>query len=529
LALLSETAAILLSLASGDSARGRAAIVISRNMAMSLIRVAAVAVVALALPAYLTHRLPVDRYAAWVLILQLGAYVSYLDFGIQTGVSKFVAEHSARGDRMGAGSKASSGLALMLLAGCLGLLLTPILAWRVPALFAGMSSTLFKEVRISIILVGFSLSLSLVCSIYSAVLLGLQRYGLPVAISVANRIGFSIVVIAIVARGGGLIAMSIGVVLVNISTGIAQVLAWRYYAYHIPISLVSIKAASVRRMAIYCFYQSIWTAGMLCVSGLDIVIVGHYDYSQTAYYAIAALPISFLSAVLASILGPVMPAASAMSARHSPSEMGRVLIKLTRYSTVILLLTCLSAIVLGFPLLRIWVGREFAIQVLPYLRLLMIANVIRNLCAPYATMICATGRQKAAVIAAIAEAVVNLGCSIALARRYGAIGVAAGTLIGSFVSIVLHITVTMRRAHQSIAVSRSAFFREGLLQPMVIAIPSFLLLDNWWRTATLDPPSAILWLTSTVALAWLLAINRSDRTNLLALGRRFCQILPGSP
>jgi hypothetical protein len=45
--------------------------------------VAAVSVIALALPAYLIHHLPVQTYTAWVLIIQLGAYVFYLDVGIQ--------------------------------------------------------------------------------------------------------------------------------------------------------------------------------------------------------------------------------------------------------------------------------------------------------------------------------------------------------------------------------------------------------------------------------------------------------------
>jgi hypothetical protein len=35
--------------------------------------------VALVLPAYLTHHIPATTYGAWILILQLGAYVSFLD------------------------------------------------------------------------------------------------------------------------------------------------------------------------------------------------------------------------------------------------------------------------------------------------------------------------------------------------------------------------------------------------------------------------------------------------------------------
>ena len=50
--------------------------VVLKNIGANFARVAAVSAVAIVLPSYLTHHLPVEIYAAWVLIIQLGAYVS---------------------------------------------------------------------------------------------------------------------------------------------------------------------------------------------------------------------------------------------------------------------------------------------------------------------------------------------------------------------------------------------------------------------------------------------------------------------
>src|SRR5205085_6614025 len=111
------------------------ATVVFRNISANLARAAAVSAVAILLPAYLTHHLPVKVYAAWVLIIQLGAYVSYFDLGIQTGVSKFVAEHDAKGEHLEAGRYASAGLFLMLLAALLGCAVTLALSWQIPRLF----------------------------------------------------------------------------------------------------------------------------------------------------------------------------------------------------------------------------------------------------------------------------------------------------------------------------------------------------------------------------------------------------------
>ena len=142
---------------------------LSRNVAFSLARVAANSLIALVLPAYLTHHLSVDIYGAWVLILQLGAFVSFLDLGIQTAVAKFVAEHDAKGDEVEAGRYASAGLAIMTASGLLGIVLTLGLAWQVPRLFHKMPAALYHDVRISVVLVGASLSFGLVCSVFSAI------------------------------------------------------------------------------------------------------------------------------------------------------------------------------------------------------------------------------------------------------------------------------------------------------------------------------------------------------------------------
>lgn len=492
---------------------------ISRNIAASLARVAVVALVALVLPAYLTHHLPVTTYAAWVLILQLGAYVSYLDLGIQTGVSKFVAEYDARGDALGAGRYASAGLILMILAGMLGVLLTSVLAWQVPRLFRAMPANLYHEVRITALLIGFSLSFGLVCAVYSAVFLGLQRFAIPMTISIVNRTSYAAIVLAVVALHGNLTAMGTAVAAINVVTGLLQLFAWRTRASNIRVSLRLMDVRILKTVLRYCSLQSILTAAMLCITGLDITIVGHYDYVETAYYSIATLPTSFLLLIISSLVNPLMPAASAMSTQRSASEMGDFLAKITRYSTVILLLTGLPLIVCGFAILRVWVGPVYALHTLRYLRVLVFANVIRNLCAPYATMICATGRQGAVAISAVSEAVVNLSSSIYLASRFGAIGVALGTVLGSFVGVSLHFVISMHLTHETLAVSRLKLFVRGLLRPTVVAIPSLVVLPLWWSISP-SPRMVVIWSLSTLGLAWFGVINKKERSDLLHFSRR---------
>ena len=492
--------------------------IVFRNISANLARAAVVTVVAILLPSYLTHHLPVKVYAAWVLIIELGAYVAYFDLGIQTGISKFVAEHDARGDVSQAGRYASAGLALMLLAATLGVALTLVLAWQIPRLFAGMPANLFPQVRLGVLLVGFSLSFGLVCSVYSAVFLGLQRYWIPTLITISNRVLYAAAIVAAVYAGGNLALMGMAVAVVNVLAGILQFLAWKTSAAHIKVSLGLLDFRILKNVTRYCSLEAISTVAMFCIAGLDIVIVGHFDYVQTAYYSIATLPASFLLLIIASFLSPLMPASSALSTRYSPSEMGRFLARITRYNTIALLLVGLPLIVFAFPILKLWVGAEYASHTVVYLRVLVLANVVRNLCAPYATMTTATGNQKAVIAAAISEAVVNLGSSLYLGWRFGAIGVAIGTMLGSFVSVFVHFAISMRLTRSVISISRRLLLLRGILTPSIVCVPSALVLLAWWPATHLHLVSgmSMLWALCTIVPAYY-CLNREERQNFSRL------------
>ena len=174
------------------------------NSAANITRLGFTSLVSILLPAYLTHHLPVRTYGAWVLILQLSAYVGYLDFGFQAAVAKYIAEYEAKQDYAGCCRCASAGLVITSAAGVLGVLLSLILAWRVPDIFRTMPSSLYHDVRVSVIFVGVSLSASLATSAFAAIFLGLQRYQVPMAIMIISRLLFATVISVAVALHGSL-------------------------------------------------------------------------------------------------------------------------------------------------------------------------------------------------------------------------------------------------------------------------------------------------------------------------------------
>jgi O-antigen/teichoic acid export membrane protein len=504
---------------------------VAGNSAANVTRLAITSLVSIFLPAYLTHHLAQRTYGAWVLILQLSAYVGYLDFGVQTAVSKYIAEYEARHDAAGCGRCASAGLVIMLAAGSLGILLTLVLAWRVPSIFRSMPQSLYHDVRWSVLLVGMSLSVSLLTSVFVAIFMGLQRYRVPMVVTIISRILFAVAICIAVALHSRLAVMAAVAASVNLFTALLQVVSWRKLASHIGVSLRSIDVTMLKQMLKYCAVLALWSACMLLISGLDLTIVGRYSFNETAYYSIANAPTSFILMISSALFGPLLPAASALSVLRNPAQMGGVLLRSTRYAVIVLFLTGLPFLVAGYFILRIWVGPVYALHSFPLLRILVLANIIRSSCSPYATMVVATSRQRFATASPVTEGIVNLVSSVWLAQRIGARGVALGTLLGALVGVAVHFGVSMRYTQTTLAISRLELFLKGMLRPAAVAMPSILLLWLWWPLGANSLRLVIScgWTVSTLLLAWFVSLTQGDRDLVARMVSSKLNLLQGVP
>jgi O-antigen/teichoic acid export membrane protein len=181
--------------------------------------------------------------------------------------------------------------------------------------------------------------------------------------------------------------------------------------------------------------------------------------------------------------------------------------------------------VLGaYPLLSLWVGRQYALRSAVYLEILVLGNVVRQLSMPYLASVVATGRQRAATLATVIEACVNLALSVWLVQRIGAVGVAIGTLAAAFIGVGVHLSVSIPRTQATMAIDRLRYSLQGLLRPLLVLAPS-LLLYPFWRQLNMLPAAPIgiaLWATATLAMAWWVVLTAEDRVEI---GRSVARLL----
>jgi O-antigen/teichoic acid export membrane protein len=486
--------------------------------ASNLLRVLLSMLVSLVVPPFLVHRLSTAEYSAWVLILQLSGYVSLLDLGLQTAVGKFIAEHNAVDDFATSSGVLSTSFTILSAAAAIGAGVIAILTWEVPQLFHQMPAVLVGSVQAGLLIVGLSTVFALPFGAFSSAFVGLQEYWFPTMLATLSRVLSAVGLVALVLLHGSLVGFAVLMACFNVATAVMQFIGWRkYLRERVDFSFAYFYRATAVRLVKYGSVLSLWSLSSLLVSGLDIVIVGHYDYSNAGFYAVASAVTNFMLTVVGSIFGPVLPAVSSLQAVSTPKQIGDLLVRVTRYCTVLLCLFGSALLFAAYPLLSLWVGHNYAIRSAQFLEILVLANVVKYLTFPYSLVVVATGRQHLATIAAVSEALVNIVVSILLVKRIGALGVAIGTLVGAFVILGMHLAVSLHYTQPAILIRRSRFALQALLRPLSTLTPSLLLYPFWRRFDMLPANPSLLaaWAVFTLAIAWRIGLTADDRQELI--------------
>jgi O-antigen/teichoic acid export membrane protein len=495
----------------------KAILLFLKNAVANVIRGGAAALVAIVLPPFLTRLMSLGAFNAWTLVLQLSAWVGYLDFGVQTAVGRFVAYANESGDSEQRDRIASTSLAALSAAAILAITGAVLAAFLLPQIFRQMPSALVPEARVALLLVASSLAIGLPASVFNGIFIGQQRNEVPAAIIAGSRTLGAVLQILVVERGGNLPWMGLAVAAVNLSSYLVQYLMYRRLAPTVRLSKRLVSAKAGVELFDYCLSLSVWSFAMLLVTGLDVVLVGYFQFEELAPYAVAATLITFLAGLQDAIFKALISPTAVLHANGNSSDLGRVVITATRYGTFLLLLTGLPLVFGAKSILTLWLGSAYAVRGAHILQLLVVANMIRYSATPYIITLIGAGQQHLVTVTPVLEGVSNLLASLVAGRMFGATGVALGTLFGAVVGISGNFFYNMPRT-AGIAFRISDYLRDGLLRPAICALPLTAYMGVV-QLADMSPTvTRYLWLVcalvATGFLTWSWGLVSSERERL---------------
>jgi O-antigen/teichoic acid export membrane protein len=444
-----------------------------KNAFANLCRGGATALVTLILPPFLTRILSTEAYNTWLLILQLSTYVSLLDFGIQTAVGRYVAHCNELGDKKKRDSIVTNAIGILTFVGLLALVGVAIAAWQLPHIFPSMPILLQNDARLTLLAVGSSLAISLPFNVFGALFIGLQRYDIPAWIIGISRLLSGLFVIVIAQTSHSIVMMGLSMAMANLLTGLWQYLAYRKIAKDINISVRQLSKSTMVEITHYCTGLLVWTVAMFLISGMDTAIIGYFDYKSVVYYTLASSITMFVTGLQSSVLSTILPNAAAISARGDKVKLGNLLVASTRYTTILLIITSLPFLLEGRLVLTWWVGEIYADKTAVLLQLLILAGFIRQLGAPYSTIVVGAGEQRLIILSPLIEGVVNLSLSILLVSKIGVIGVAIGTIMGGLISVISHFFYNLPRT-KCINLSSPYTVLLAIGKPLISLLPVIL-------------------------------------------------------
>jgi O-antigen/teichoic acid export membrane protein len=192
----------------------------------------------------------------------------------------------------------------------------------------------------------------------------------------------------------------------------------------------------------------------------------------------------------------LLPMASELEARAERERLRALYLGGVRLSLGIAmpLTGCLA--ILAVPILDVWVGPGYESSA-SIVVILLVATAIDLSLWPAGFVLQGIDRHRWLAPISLASGLANLVLSLALARPYGIVGVAIGTLIPTTIEAVLLLTPFTLRA---LSIGASRFLGEALLPALLPVIPMVLILLG---TEQLVPPTSIVSIVALVALAHL--------------------------
>ncbi len=442
-----------------------------RNLATGYLNLLVNGAVMLALTPFFVRALGDSLFGYWSILNSVVGYLSTLDLGLGTAVTKYTSETVAREDQAGRSRILSQVFHLYLGIAALVLLLGAGLALFLPSFF-DLPGGLFPSAAAATFLVALNLAMALFSKFYAGVAIGHQRQDVPNLVSVASALlqgGLSYLFLRL---GWGLAGLALAVALAG-AAGLALRAAYcERKLGPLGISRSLLPGAPWKQLLGFSGGVFFMALGGQVVFNTDNLIIGKaLDLSLVTGYALLFQLFSMaamLSQRVSDVLFPVMVGHHALEDRAN-------LAFYFRESTVLALASFTAmALVLGAfgeDLLSAWVGPGKH-PGLPVAVSLLLFFFFQTFLHGQALVLMASGTMRTMVRLNAIEAVLNLCLSLLLVWPLGVLGVALGSLIAH---LAVNVAFLPRVAAPVLGVSAPAVWRDSLLPVILPLLPALLL------------------------------------------------------
>lgn len=318
----------------------------------------------------------VDEYqgqrllGVWDFAWSLVVYVALLAFGITSAVNRYVARHRARGEWEELNQIINTSLLLLLGGGVLGIAAALGLTLAVPWFLQESSPEIVAVARLLVLLLAVKAALQLPAGVFNGVITGFERFDLLNIIRIARDVAVLAGMAAALLMGYGLIALAAILLIGELLGDGAKLCVARRICPELRLSLRLCQRAAARHVLSFggkTMLQSLAQGGIY--QGSSLIVAYFLGPAALAIFARQRSLVMHAMRFTKQYAQVFIPRSSTLQAEGDEVALRQTLILTTRCGLYVALPLLLILLVLGGPILHVWMGAAYQA---PYVLAIMV-------------------------------------------------------------------------------------------------------------------------------------------------------------
>lgn len=313
------------------------------------------------LPRFIDRHVGQAALGVWDFAWSIISYFGLAQVGMGSTVNRYVAQYRSTGDTAGLNAAVSS--VAYVLYGVAGLVVAMTLAaaWAVPKLLASDLAGFTSDAQWVVLLLGLSLAFQQATDVYNGILTGCHRWDLHNGIHSGFHALQVIAMIIALTLGGGLKSMATITLVFIIASQMTRVVLCRRVCPELHVAWRHVTRDMTRRMAVFGGKTFVPRLGELTMDqATSILIVPALGPAALAIFSRPKGLIRHVSTLVGKFSSILTPTAGSLHAAGDGKELARMLTRCTMFGAYMALPMVLLLVILGGPILQVWMGEQYA-------------------------------------------------------------------------------------------------------------------------------------------------------------------------
>ena len=279
------------------------------------------------------------------------------------------------------------------------------------------------SVELALRLAAINLAILLVLTAFDATLWGLQRFDLLNSVDIPASVLRGVLTFVLIGAGGGIVALACITLAITIASGIAKSILCFRADPQLRLGYRYLSRQSLGELLGFGTWSLILNVASLSRTQLSPLLIGSLlGVASVAAFSVADRLIGTVAMFLLVGTGVLTPFATALHATKQLDRQRRLFVTGGRYSTTIAFFLIAFLVVLGGPLIELWIGRAFDQA---WLLLVILAGGELLPATQHLTrnILMASARLRVLAACALLEVAAMIALAVVLIPAFGLIGV----------------------------------------------------------------------------------------------------------